>query len=240
MRSGSTNQYRSPLGFTLIELLVVIAIIALLAAILFPVFARARENARRSSCQSNVKQIMLGVAQYTQDYDENYPLRDASGVGNWPVLIMPYVKSIQLFQCPSDSSRTNMGSAPNNFHTSYIANSAVATPASAFGLFGRLEAISMTDVVSPTTTVTITDSGYGVTSSAVDRSIKTTTAYLLAPANTTAITWATATTGAYAAPIDRHLDSVVVGYADGHVKAVKLESIYTAPFDCLNRTKGCS
>jgi prepilin-type N-terminal cleavage/methylation domain-containing protein/prepilin-type processing-associated H-X9-DG protein len=60
-------------GFTLIELLVVIAIIAILAAILFPVFARARENARRSSCQSNLKQIGLGVMQYTQDYDERYP-----------------------------------------------------------------------------------------------------------------------------------------------------------------------
>ena len=61
-------------GFTLIELLVVIAIIAILAAILFPVFARARENARKSTCQSNLKQIMLGVLQYAQDYDERLPI----------------------------------------------------------------------------------------------------------------------------------------------------------------------
>lgn len=65
---------RLPRAFTLIELLVVIAIITLLAAILFPVFARARENARRSSCQSNLKQIGIGIAQYTQDYDEKMPL----------------------------------------------------------------------------------------------------------------------------------------------------------------------
>lgn len=60
-------------GFTLIELLVVIAIIAILAAILFPAFARARENARRASCQSNLKQMSLGIMQYTQDYDERFP-----------------------------------------------------------------------------------------------------------------------------------------------------------------------
>ena len=64
---------RTGQAFTLIELLVVIAIIAILAAILFPVFARARENARRASCQSNMKQIGLGLMQYVQDYDETYP-----------------------------------------------------------------------------------------------------------------------------------------------------------------------
>src|SRR5690606_25769067 len=88
-------------AFTLIELLVVIAIIALLAAILFPVFARARENARRTSCTSNMKQMGLGVQMYVQDNDGRYPM--SSGDGKWPDYIFPYVKSTQLFTCPSTS-----------------------------------------------------------------------------------------------------------------------------------------
>ncbi|RYX83362.1 DUF1559 domain-containing protein [bacterium] len=94
-------------GFTLIELLVVIAIIAILAAILFPAFARARENARRTSCASNLKQIGLGVLQYQQDYDERYPIRAyGPSPGNyvvWGQVIQPYIKSTQLFQCPSNT-----------------------------------------------------------------------------------------------------------------------------------------
>lgn len=89
-------------GFTLIELLVVIAIIALLAALLFPVFSRVRENARRASCQSNLKQIALAFAQYTQDSDENLPPAvDGSG-STWRQMIFPYVKSARLYACPSN------------------------------------------------------------------------------------------------------------------------------------------
>jgi len=99
-RSAHLRTSSKAKGFTLIELLVVIAIIAILAAILFPVFARARENARRSSCQSNEKQIALGFKQYTSDYDEKYPVADAT----WPTAINVYTKSAQILRCPSASS----------------------------------------------------------------------------------------------------------------------------------------
>jgi len=94
-------------GFTLIELLVVIAIIAILAAILFPVFARAREKARQTSCLSNVKQMTLGFLMYAQDYDEYMSPRyyridpAVAGGPHWPQLIEPYVKNNQVYQCPS-------------------------------------------------------------------------------------------------------------------------------------------
>ena len=94
-------------GFTLIELLVVIAIIAILAAILFPVFARAREKARQSSCLSNVKQLMLAVMMYAQDYDETLPYASSWGEIStpsyitWCQALMPYAKNTQITICPS-------------------------------------------------------------------------------------------------------------------------------------------
>lgn len=114
----STHRARTMSAFTLIELLVVIAIIAILAAILFPVFAQARESARQTVCTSNVRQIGLGVQMYVQDYDENYPIFYAyntqdpvTGARAWSgdpahkgdeLLIMPYVKNKEIFKCPDD------------------------------------------------------------------------------------------------------------------------------------------
>jgi prepilin-type N-terminal cleavage/methylation domain-containing protein len=95
-------------AFTLIELLVVVSILALLAAILFPVFGRARENARRSNCLSNTRQISLAILQYAQDNDDFLPpvaYETASGVAvTWPQLVTPYLKNEQIFKCPSDTA----------------------------------------------------------------------------------------------------------------------------------------
>lgn len=92
-------------AFTLIELLVVIAIIALLAAILFPVFATAREKARQTTCASNEKQIGLAMIQYANDFDEVYPCRSniVSATMSWTSQILPYVKSHGIYQCPDDT-----------------------------------------------------------------------------------------------------------------------------------------
>ena len=117
-------------GFTLIELLVVIAIIAILAAILFPVFAKAREKARQTSCLNNVKQITLGFLQYAQDYDEMLPLAAMYYIPGayytWPHLLQPYVMNIQIFTCPSKTSQAWNGNRSTTQTIGYGYNRIVA------------------------------------------------------------------------------------------------------------------
>jgi prepilin-type N-terminal cleavage/methylation domain-containing protein len=112
---------KSRYGFTLIELLVVIAIIAILAAILFPVFARAREQARKVSCLSNLNQLGKGFLMYAQDYDETLPPPNYGTCGQpnalaWADMFIPYVKNIKVFDCPSSSVRMTLNPATNTFY----------------------------------------------------------------------------------------------------------------------------
>lgn len=149
-------QIRRPLvnakrGFTLIELLVVIAIIAILAAILFPVFARARENARRASCSSNMKQIGLGVMQYSQDYDELYVPRNIrinSTDIAWHQLIQPYVKSTQLMRCPSN---------PENTIVSFAAAEGYPAVNRSYAMSGWIGGSALSRVQAPATKVMVAE-----------------------------------------------------------------------------------
>lgn len=118
-RSLPTHSRR---GFTLIELLVVIAIIAILAAILFPVFAKAREKARQASCASNLKQLVLANLQYTQDNDETMPYGVDGGGRGWAGPITTYTKSTGVFQCPNDptpDTTNKFGRGEKDTHVSY-------------------------------------------------------------------------------------------------------------------------
>jgi prepilin-type N-terminal cleavage/methylation domain-containing protein/prepilin-type processing-associated H-X9-DG protein len=196
-------------GFTLIELLVVIAIIAILAAILFPVFARAREKARQTSCLNNLKQLGLGFMMYVQDYDEvlparffgNYllqqPVDGAPGFAaqsatqwqqGWQLCLYPYVKNVQIYQCPSNTwlnAGTNYG-----MPTGSIINGVYTA------VFGNNQHHSLAKFVKPSETILLGEKSAG------------NPAYILS--------------GEYYVVRADHNDGGNFAFADGHAKWLKL------------------
>ena len=240
-------------AFTLIELLIVIAIVALLAAILFPVFGLARENARRSTCLSNEKQIGLGLIQYSQDYDGTYvsawygPVSQPTGhngydgsdptqnLYKWMDCIYPYVKNQDVFDCPDDPNlKTDyyvyykyLPAQSSSNYGSYGLNSAYYTPGDPY--------------IPPESVYNGSADTYSVYDSEV--AVPANTVWMM-DINNSALNfgWTTPSTqpgGAnvtspaitpgeprtFSTTVERHLDTTAVLYCDGHAKALKFEAV---------------
>lgn len=207
------NPIQKRAAFTLIELLVVIAIIAILAAILFPVFARARENARRASCQSNLKQIGLGMQQYTQDYDERFLTQDLPNGQHFGALLQPYLKSKQVFLCPSAAGSPILatGSVSADATIDHVWNYPLSATTQEFtGSYGmntnvsqKVGGLSLAEIKSVATLGVFFDSTWPIVTG-----INPTSNF------------------GSSGDASRHFDGLNICYADGHVKFRKRSAAY--------------
>ncbi|RYX86348.1 DUF1559 domain-containing protein [bacterium] len=240
-KNQTSNARQHKLAFTLIELLVVIAIIAILAAILFPVFARARENARRASCQSNLKQLGLAVIQYTQDYDEKFPINynfvttsnpPTMPLG-WADAMHPYIKSEQIFQCPSEilpppshpawvtpydrAAYGQPNGTPPSGYTDYFMSFTVS------GGIPPFAPVSLAQASNVSLTIMMGDSTAGAGRSTTDGCGYRVVCGATAPglADLTGFTTAPLPSGWVPGGAQRHLETGNYLFMDGHVKAIK-------------------
>ncbi|RYX83132.1 DUF1559 domain-containing protein [bacterium] len=277
---SSRKSAQSSSAFTLIELLVVIAIIAILAAILFPVFARSRENARKSACQSNLKQLGLAQQMYSQDYDERM-IPSQNGTGRWPQLLAPYTRARGFVYCPSadyslavtgtttyeDCINDPTGNGGNNdyyygLYPSYGYNHAYLSPTTACpdgfdtpngtgtpsaacqvspststanvaypaGISisggtasGPVNGLSLAGMDAPSQTISMTDSVSAPTSAGTNLKWGY---FAIRPAQV----WAMTPTSpldreSYGRTMPRHNETINVLFADGHVKAMKIDAL---------------
>ena len=228
-RSAKPTVARGRQAFTLVELLVAIAIIAILAAILFPAFSRARENGRRTACSSNLKQISLGLMQYTQDNDNilvktwRGPLPATVGFGpsnttdkyKWMDAIQPYVKSERVFSCPSDdksnSYRFRDGKNYGSYGLSNVYNGEVAAVRNSPSDINEAAIEDASGTVWIADTIDASDENFSF-------------AWATVSANPPVVKDAN-DRNRLERLIERHLETINVLYCDGHSKAVKLNDL---------------
>lgn len=223
-------RYPSRRAFTLIELLVVIAIIAILAAILFPVFAQAREKARQATCVSNGKQIAVGMMMYVQDYDEIFPQSWTSGQPQrWMHKFQPYTKNRQINDCPSFEVKGYQNAAGDIGGGAYAYNRQV------------FETFPMAAIEEPAATIVFGDAATINAPAAADDlvpskwTVRTHADHDMAfntknPHRNICWRWnASCDANSYRRPVARHAGGSVFAFADGHAKWYKLEQIIGTP-----------
>jgi len=237
-------------GFTLIELLVVVAIIAILAAILFPVFARARENARRASCMSNMKQIGLGIMMYSQDFDEHlpsgfitfptdsytFPNGTTGTFAAWYDVLYPYVKSMQVFNCPSWTDAAYTGNYRIRFFPysyNYMAPALSCSTTYNCGVslgYPNGGSASLAAVEDTAGTILVTEGSLGLTRFIPSRMPSEADLH----SSGQCLTTQNGTVGNWYAPEclrARHLETMSTLFVDGHVKSMPWKTILGSTTD---------